>query len=248
VPVVGVNTAGDERGAALTADEKTIVIARRAVGTNQYDLFVAEQRADGTGFDEPRLLSAVNSPVDELGPSLSADGSELYFHHHPPGASNGYTIYRSRRESMGTFTAPVSVDGINSLQWEMEPYWIPGGLYYTRDESLWRKHETEGTTVADGLDPAPVNGVVVTRDEKALYYANVNDERVAQIWLSTRVAPNAGFTRTVGVPELDDTEPHIDTSEYPEWLSPDSCRLYFTAAHPGGAGGFDLWVAERVPD
>lgn len=38
------------------------------------------------------------------------------------------------------------------------------------------------------------------------------------------------------------------SGEWPHWLSPDRCRLYFGSNRPGGAGaGSSIWVAERSP-
>jgi hypothetical protein len=43
------------------------------------------------------------------------------------------------------------------------------------------------------------------------------------------------------------TELNTAAQEWPTWVSPDGCRLYFSRRPgEGGADNYDLYVAERV--
>lgn len=95
------------------------------------DLWMVERRRDG-GWGEPRHLgAAVNSPADELYPTVTADGT-LYFASDRPGGRGGWDIYRSRPGHDGRYGpaenlgAPVNTDG-----WEFNPLVVGGLLLFT---------------------------------------------------------------------------------------------------------------------
>jgi hypothetical protein len=84
------------------------------------DLWVVSR--EGSGWGEPTHLgSVVNSPYDELYPSVDADGV-LYFGSDRSGGFGGWDIYRST--SVNGEYGPVENLGaaINSAGWEFNPF------------------------------------------------------------------------------------------------------------------------------
>jgi len=79
VPVPAVNTPFNERGPAFSTDGRYLFFAsNRSGGAGGYDLYVARWNGSGWSGVE-RLDDSVNSPANELGPSLSPDGASLFF-------------------------------------------------------------------------------------------------------------------------------------------------------------------------
>jgi hypothetical protein len=86
-PIESINTAANERGPGLSHDGEFLFFASdREGGMGGYDLYVA--RWDGKNWTAAESLGeAVNSTADESGPSLSADGSQLFFSSKRSGAA-----------------------------------------------------------------------------------------------------------------------------------------------------------------
>jgi hypothetical protein len=62
------------------------------------------------------------------------------------------------------------------------------------------------------------------------------------IWVASRKSDVEPFAFHTNVTEL-----NTEAQEWPTWVSPDGCRLYFSR-RPGERGdNYDLYVAERVP-
>jgi hypothetical protein len=57
------------------------------------------------------------------------------------------------------------------------------------------------------------------------------------IWMARRSSTTASYDPPVNVQEL-----NTAADEYPSWLSPDNCRLYFSRSGPTGD---KIYVAER---
>jgi WD40-like Beta Propeller Repeat len=90
------------------------------------DLWVVERTRHGWG--EPRHLGdAVNSPGDELYPSVDAEGT-LYFGSDRDFASSGFDIYRAERRADGNYGPAESIGApINTAAWEFNPSITPDG-------------------------------------------------------------------------------------------------------------------------
>lgn len=97
----------------------------RGTGAAQahYDLWMVERR--GAGWGEPRPLDGVNSPAEELHPTVDRDGT-LYFASSRPGG-RGMDIYRAAW-SNGAYAEPVRLDStVNSRFADTHPAISPDG-------------------------------------------------------------------------------------------------------------------------
>ncbi len=87
----------------------------------------------GNDWGAPRHAGAVNSPSDELYPSVAADGT-LYVATDRPGGRGGFDIYRAAPVSGGGYGAAENVGApVNTAAWEFNPVVSPDGqtLVYT---------------------------------------------------------------------------------------------------------------------
>ncbi|MBI4718318.1 MAG: PD40 domain-containing protein [Planctomycetes bacterium] len=81
-PLEGVNTEFDDLGPEPSSDGKALYFySDRPGGMGGYDLWVARRRGEAAGGygEVTHLGPAVNSPCNEYGPALTADGRTLYF-------------------------------------------------------------------------------------------------------------------------------------------------------------------------
>jgi hypothetical protein len=68
-----------------------LVISRHPLGPGEDDLFLVRREGDGWGAPRP-LPAPINSAEYEYGPTLSPDGSTLYFTSHRRGSADVYRI------------------------------------------------------------------------------------------------------------------------------------------------------------
>ena len=78
VHLAALSSESDELGASVTADGVLWFASDRAGGSGGWDLYTAEPTADG-GFAAPQPVVALNSPIWEFNPAISADGATLVF-------------------------------------------------------------------------------------------------------------------------------------------------------------------------
>jgi len=113
----------------ITPDNKHLYfISNRPLDPKQtkpkddFDIWVVDRQSNG-GWGEPRNLGApVNSSTSEYYPRMAADGT-LYFGSERPGGRGNADIWRSKRNSDGTYAEPENLgDAINTEENEFEPY------------------------------------------------------------------------------------------------------------------------------
>jgi hypothetical protein len=106
----------DQERAALTGDEKTLVLAsNRASG--KFQIFVSSRPDTVTDFGSPNQdhLAMVNAAnADNLDPFLSADGLTLYFTQNVGGPAHARVMFATRLDTRSDFAAPLELGGINA--------------------------------------------------------------------------------------------------------------------------------------
>ncbi len=88
-------------------------------GEDRADADVWRVDRAGDGWGEPVHLPAMNSEADELGASVSVDGT-LWFASDRPGGAGGWDLY-SAQPANGDFATPEPVTEVNSPIWEFNP-------------------------------------------------------------------------------------------------------------------------------
>lgn len=183
-----VGTTGDEindgsqsGSATLTPDGQYMIFAayeHGVKGEGRTDLYSAK-KVKGEWKDVQNLGAAINSPYWDSQPSLSSDGTTLYFVSDRPGGYGGTDIYLSKKTREGWSRAVNVGTGVNSSSNEMAPVLaydnltmsfasdMPGGLggldiYFTR---------VSGSTFTALTNPgAPIN----SPEDDAFYYIQAN--------------------------------------------------------------------------
>ncbi len=137
-----INTRYHEGPAALYDDGEKMIFTRnnpnskatkKQDGTIRLQLFFAEKKEDGS-WGQPELIQLAEEKYSVGHPSVSVDGTLLYFSSDMPGGQGGTDLYRSRF-SNGNWNTPENLGaGINTKGNEMFPFiHRDGTLYFTSD-------------------------------------------------------------------------------------------------------------------
>ena len=94
-PVANINSSASDADPTLSPDERVIVfVSDRPNGMGGSDLWYATRSAADAPFGSPQPIPGLNTGDEEREPTLSPDGSELYFASNRPGTLGGLDFYR----------------------------------------------------------------------------------------------------------------------------------------------------------
>jgi len=134
-PIIALNTAENEGAQNVSADGKMIVFTdcggRKGYGS--CDIFYSENK-NGQWTPARNIRRPINSEDWESQPSLSADGSEIYFCSSRKGGFGDSDIWVSKRNDDGSWGEPKNLgDKINTPLAEQSPFIHPDGqtLYFS---------------------------------------------------------------------------------------------------------------------
>ncbi len=117
MPLVNLNvSAKDQERAALTGDEKTLMLASNRAANGKFQIFVTLRPDTMTEFGSPNQdrLAMVNAPTaDSFDPFLSSDGRTLYFTQDLGGPSHPRIVFATRLDTGADFSMPSELGGIN---------------------------------------------------------------------------------------------------------------------------------------
>jgi peptidoglycan-associated lipoprotein len=123
----------------FSPDGKTMIYARGNTGKRKdlspdMDLYISRY-VDGSGWTEPRYVSASDSASWDGTPAFSRDGKTIYFSSNRPGGFGGLDLYRVNMDASGRFGTPTNMGKeINTAGDEMFPYVSEDGkLYFASD-------------------------------------------------------------------------------------------------------------------
>lgn len=260
--------------ARLTPDELSMYISRGTPPTF-VDIYTVVRSDVSQPFQVKGPLAVVNEPgTSEFWPTLSADGRLLFFESSRSTLPDDAGVYKSvgariwsasRVNVVADFDRPKLQSLFDVEGPEAAPYLHPSGrtLYFASSSrpgkgqlDIWFAEINSAGVVTDirNLESANTttdeNAPVVTVDERYLYHNRLVDPATLEndIWVARRSTVADGFGKSVRVSEL--STPY---DEYPTWVSPDHCRIYFSSDRPTNAsvdaakGSFHLWVSERDP-
>lgn len=254
--VPNVNGSANDWSARLTADELTMFLGNDEGVVGGNDLFVATRASRQSIFGAPTPIPGVNGvDTHEGSPSVTGDGTTLYFHSMRAGGVGGWDLYTSVRGDGGVFGEVSLVAGINSPSSDDFPYVVENGktLYFasTRAGQSDIYRSTMGANDLFEL-PAPLPGPVTTSadevapvvssDERTIYFARASfgPPETSEVWVASRANANDPFDAPSRVTELD----AVDALNHPTWLSPDGCTLYF-ASNRAGSNALDIYRATK---
>jgi len=141
----GPNGPGTEYGPSLVTTEAGTELyfsSGGAIGTGTQDVYVSEQRADGT-FGPRSLVGELNTATDDTMPNLRKDGLEVVFASTRAGGAGSFDIWSSTRASVfDPWSVPVNVTVVNTAASETRPSlsWDGVRLYLGRAGDIYVSH------------------------------------------------------------------------------------------------------------
>jgi len=209
-------------------------------------------------FGEPSNLgSPLNSSYNELTPSVTSDGLEVYFWSNRPGGRGNWDLWNSTRASSEDQWSPATNlgSGVNSSGIEALPCISADGLelYFSRgvesrgelmvsrrDDRMtaWGTAQNLGSVVNSSVrDDTPK----LTSDGLELYFVSTRPggRGDADIWVARRVTTTNSWSKPVNISVL-------NSSSYEQWvnLSGDGLILLFQSTRSGGVYG-GLYMSKR---
>jgi len=248
------NSQGSEVYLRLSADELTAYFCRLGSAAPTQGITASRVSVTSTFSTPTTLVITNNNSAEVMSPSVTADGLTLYFTSNRSGTAGLHDIYRATRATTTTdFGSIANVSELNTSADEQDVYAVPDGsaVYFSSSRSngqiysIYRAAKSGGS---GGTFGAPVEVLamaakdvsypVVSPDELTLFYQVGMD-----MFETHRASTTAPFVAGTALTALNTTQ----SSEFPDWISADGCRLYFQTDRPGGAGGLDFMVAARTP-
>lgn len=215
------------------------------------DLYQASLDASGTVTSVQHLPTLSDATKYDRHPTLSSNLLRMFF-------LRGGTIYVSSRPNvLGTFSEPsivATIDLPNSI--DADPFLSrTNTLFFMRGPANQRSiHDAQvNETSIDGAQQLsaqltgqlldPVMADVEGNAESLLFIAKIEGvPPQRRIYTSERTGATWSALTEKYVDALNVTE----TSNFVNWASPDSCRVYFSRGGSLG-GGFKIYVADRSP-
>jgi RHS repeat-associated protein len=238
-------------GLTFSADRRTAYVS--GVGTNGYDIFVATRASLTAPFNTPTLVQGgINGPGDQRAPTLSPDGSRLYYTHAP---SSFRDIAFSVRQPNGHFDAPHAMNsGFNSGVHDQDPFWWANGslLLFASERPSGEQREIYQASGVNGgsyasllkLAETTVNSPfedfrpILSPDGLTLYFASkrggIGGDTDGDVWMTKRTSPTAQFPVPVNVWSMNSSG-----AEFPVYVTPDGCSLYFASNEEMGLANVD---------
>jgi ketosteroid isomerase-like protein len=254
-----INSDKSEGSPRISADGLELYFnSNRPGGYGGADLWVATRPSVDAEWREPvNLGPIVNSSANEIAPTISADGLELYFSDYranrPGGIGKSDIWVTKRRTKSSDWGEPVNLGSlVNTPSDEITPDISANGLelYFETDrpgglgsDDLWvAKRATRsadwGRPVwlgkkinAEGMDHCPN----ITSDGLTLFFDYTPPgEKVGDLMVVRRATIDSDWGEPVNLGRA--VSGHFASS-----ISSDGRTLYFASRYPGGYGANDIW-------
>jgi Tol biopolymer transport system component len=223
-----------------------------AAGNPSCDLYLSQYSQMTGEFTQHSKLSGVSAPTFyDSYPTVTLDGTYLVFDSNRSGT---FKLWLAEKVN-GSFDQPLLTElAITGETQANEPYVLPGGtLYFAASIAsggaydIYRANSPlpvlNGATVVGGLaTPGGDQAPVVSADELEIIFASNRESPTEpgklDIYAATRDDPSQPFSMPVPLPAV--SQPA--GNDWPVWLSPDGCDLYYISKVSGVS---TLYVAQR---
>jgi len=187
----------------------------------------------GEGWSVGQPVAELNTPADDYGPRISADGTTLYLYSNRPGGEGGFDIYTSTKSEDG-WTPPVNLGPrVNTAAHEYAPSISPDGerLFYASNRTRRMQQQAEKHPADASDDQAGKQEWSATLRAEAglrefdLYVARREDPGH---WSAPLPLESVNTAANEGEPQV----------------SPNGAFLYFTSDRPnphGDARNYDVY-------
>lgn len=207
-------------------------------------------------FSTPTRLARVNDAyADDWCPWVSVDGLQLYFKSWRSGGLGKGDLYRATRATLADdFDAPTPVTELNTAGSEDCASLSADGLLivFGRDElgdllianRITPSGRFDAPVILDELrsDAALEASPRLSADGLALLFASTRAGGAGawDIWVAERRARDDRFSAPQPFPAINGPANELSAE-----LSADGLQVVFASDRAGGAGGLDLWIAQR---
>ena len=240
-----VNSPGDDADPSLTSDQLRLFYRRKSHPEGDHSEAVRTKVSEP--FAPPKSESTAGAK-----PYLSGDGLALVVTAGDEKAGDVVMFQRPARDGKWGFAISLGPT-INGLADDRSPTLSPDGLalVFRTDRTpemktdLWicRRKSTR-----DAFGPAETLGPLINTKEDESFGLMLADGRTLLFrrgrgWQVAATSATGELTvRPLAVGSCTALQSATDL-----WLAPDGQTAYFSAVLPGGLGGYDLWMTERVP-
>jgi Tol biopolymer transport system component len=232
---------------------------------DSYDIYVTTRSSTDSNWNEPvNLEPPVNSANNDGGPSISADGLQLYFSStRPDGHGEDDLWVAARATTSDPWEETVNLGStVNGPNWDYDPSISADGLelYFTSNRpgnygfvDIWVT--TRATTEDDWGEPVNLGPVVnsttftqapsISADGLALFFESDRPGGVGlnDIWMTRRATTDDPW----GEPVCLGSPANSPGYEKMPDISADGRTLYFGHFDDAAAGPWDLWQVSIDP-
>jgi Tol biopolymer transport system component len=254
VLTTNVNSTDNDEYARLSGDLLTMYLSsdRNISGSIGFDLYQSSRTAIGQPWTTPvRINQAgggyVGGAGDQLAPTVTADGTSLYY---ASDETSSFKIYvATRANAQADFGAP-GVWSVSTSTNDRDPYVLPAGdvVYFSSDRSGSQRIFRVVNTTSWGTPEEQMNygtgniAPVVTPDELTIFFmGRPGTTGSFDIYAASRAQKSDAF----GAPTRVDAVSDSSALDAPTYITPDGCTLYFSSNRPGGPGNSEIWEATR---
>ncbi len=237
-----------QNGGWLSADGKRFYFARQSTGNAGYQVWISA--VNNGAFGAPAIVSDVSdpdaAPTSDFAARESPDGTRLYFFSYRPPSTSGYGgAFISSRAADGGWAAPtLFADGYSAGAGEMYP--VPGAIYQPYGFALKRLLVDSNGDIGAPVDVDPDGGsginiggkavldLAVTADERHVYFTSDRSGLYQfHIYESDRALVTDPWGQPVMLPQPINSPTASETDDYPAYVTPDNCTLYYSSAVTG---------------
>jgi outer membrane protein OmpA-like peptidoglycan-associated protein len=214
----------------------------------------------------------VNTPLNELRPTISADGNLLFFirENHPHNTNfnsvrNSQDIWFTMRDTTGQWSKavhlgyPLNTALYNSVFWispDNNRILIRGAfvngdyagngvsMCWLQEDGYWSKPEALMIKNYWKYDKGVRSGATITHDGKALllYMSPEKGSFLNDIFVSL-LQPDGTWSEPKSLGKKINLEKYDEMTPY---LAADGETLYFSSDRPGGLGDNDIWMTKKL--
>lgn len=97
----------------VSPDETVFIFSADSYGTKGVEDIYVSLKKEGTWGEPIHLGAAINTPLQEVTPAISADGKTIYFSSNGRGGAGGFDIFKSERldDSWKSWSVPQNLEG-----------------------------------------------------------------------------------------------------------------------------------------
>jgi Tol biopolymer transport system component len=234
VTVPGLGT--DEATPRLSRDELVIYFTTHDGGKAR--IARASRPSLGAPFGTRALIDVQSTSAKDNDPSISADGSTLWFSSERNGGENDRLFMATLIPGTTSFGPPKLVASVGSGAEEQHPYYRGAGggeLWFSSSRGgQWdiyvAKKNANGFDAPTRVDelhaPEASRQPMITEDGLTVLFASerAGGQGERDLWIARRLSAATPF----GAPEVV-AGVGSPADEFGGWLSPDGCRIYFSS-------------------